>query len=105
VKLEIKRIFDDKEFSVWQVGLWQHTVTSDGEAFWNWTGESSKAIAEGLRIAAGASRGPAQREVAEDLHKAPDNGVSRFAKMSRVPSVARVAKAHVWEVFKPDKAS
>jgi len=50
-------IFDDQEFTVWQIGNWQLTHTKDGEIFWVWVGDQDeqKAIAKTLRTT-GASR-------------------------------------------------
>jgi len=40
VKFEI--IFDDKDFTVWKIGLWEFTRTSDGKAFWEFTGQAEQ---------------------------------------------------------------
>ena len=69
MNLKIERIFADFEFDVWQIGGWQHTITKDGEHFWEWWGgnyERRRVLANSIRERA---------ESAEELRPPPILGL------------------------------
>jgi len=55
---QIERLFDDPEFTVYQVGNWQLTRLKDGRGYWAWAPpveemfpKTMSTIREGLRVA------------------------------------------------------
>lgn len=102
MRLTFEVLLDEPEIGrIVRIGRWTLTTYPDGHGEWEWEAKHEQAARQPREI----SGGPAKREVAEDLRKASANGVSRFSKVSRVPSIPRVVKPHPWAVFEPDKAS
>jgi hypothetical protein len=88
---------------VWKIGLWEFTRTSDGEAFWEWTGPVKSEQYQESNRTSHRARGPAKERVAEakSVPETPAGRVLRRSEVPRLPSGARVAKPNVWRVFEP----
>jgi len=94
-QLTFERIFSDKDFEVYQIGLWEFTRTSDGKAFWEFTGQPGA-----------VSRSDQGGEVTERVREALPRRVLRREDLSCVPSAKGTAPSHSWDaLLEPDKAS
>jgi hypothetical protein len=82
--LTFERIFSDQEFEVWKIGLWEFTRTSDGEAFWEWTGPVKSEQYQESNCTSHRARGPAKERVAEakSVPEAPAPHTFRRTKVS-----------------------
>jgi hypothetical protein len=63
--LTFERIFDDKEFSIWRIGLWEYTEIADGTGSWEWRGPAKSERYEESNRTKHRARGAVKERVAE----------------------------------------